>query len=118
MAETTAGTTCPRRMSDWGPWEHKEGLDSVKDDRCSFCGGLTGDAFMAKLEAGEKLVPTDTSYKAYLGSAGVKFYFIHLTEAQMRRFVDIYNDGTLKMDEGFYAFPFFMVRKKPEPSNG
>jgi hypothetical protein len=117
MADETK-TTCPRRMNQWGPWEHKEGLDTVKDDRCSFCGGLTGDAFMAKVEAGAKIGPTDKNYKAYVDGMQFKFYYFHLSETQMRRFVDLYNEKKLVMDEAFYVWPFFMVAKAKEPSDG
>jgi hypothetical protein len=39
-----------------------------------------------------------------------KFYFQHLSEAQMRRFVDLYNEKKIKMGYPgyFYANPFFM----------
>jgi hypothetical protein len=39
-----------------------------------------------------------------------KFYFQHLSEVQMQRFVDLYNEKKLKMHGGyhFYVAPFFM----------
>lgn len=71
--------TCPRRMSDWGPWERVEGLDRwttgygvIGQDRvglsCSFCGSLHPDRFMALVRDGWIVGPTDKTYKAYLES--------------------------------------------------
>lgn len=39
-----------------------------------------------------------------------KFYFMHLSEEQMRRFVDLYNEKKLKvgMPGHFYRLPYFM----------
>lgn len=71
--------TCPRRMSDFGPWERTEGLDSWRAGRamggsesvglsCSFCGSLHPDRFMELVREGWIVGPTDKSYKAYLES--------------------------------------------------
>lgn len=62
------------------------------------------------------LTPTDKNYKVYLNSrvAGLrvplKFYFEHFSEAQKRRFVELHNDGKLKLEHPgyFYRWPFFM----------
>jgi hypothetical protein len=70
--------TCPRRMSDWGPWEREEGLDTWRNQGgiigqekiglgCSFCGSLHPDRFMELVREGWVVGPTDKSYKAYLG---------------------------------------------------
>jgi hypothetical protein len=143
-----AKQTCSRRMSDWGTWERKEGLDTwekghglvgVQGDNlsCSFCGSLHPDTFMAWMEAGGEVTPTDKSYKAYIkcplpnprygevtegetegGSkftqvygSEAKFYFQHLSDDQKRRFVGLYNDRTMKVGYPghFYQSPFFMV---------
>lgn len=42
-----------------------------------------------------------------------KFYFQHLSVDQRKRFVDLYNDKTLKLafPGHFYVRPFFMVPK-------
>jgi hypothetical protein len=77
MADETQ--TCPRRLSDWGPWERTEGLDRwttghgvVGQDQvglsCSFCGSLHPDRFMELVRDGWIVGPTDKSYKAYLES--------------------------------------------------
>ena len=70
--------TCPRRMSDWGPWKREEDLDTW-DQRggvigqekigagCSFCGSLHPDRFMELVREGWIVGPTDKGYKAYLG---------------------------------------------------
>ena len=69
--------TCPRRLSDWGPWERTEGLDRWVTDRgmaaqvgpsCDFCGSLHPDRFMELVRDGWIVGPTDKRYKAYLES--------------------------------------------------
>lgn len=63
--------TCPRRMSEFGPWEHEPNLDTWRPDEpgpsCSFCGSLHPDRFMALVREGWIVGPTDKNYKAYLG---------------------------------------------------
>jgi hypothetical protein len=69
--------TCPRRLSDLGPWERDENLDTwdireqmhegLRARHCSFCGSLHPDDFMALVKDGWIVGPTDKSYKAYLG---------------------------------------------------
>lgn len=177
------GTTqnCPRRMSIWGPWERKEGLDSwagrggITSQQeigltCSFCGSLHPDRFMDLIRQHWVVVPTDKNYKAYLGrplTAGekaqrkrqwmeaehgiakairdlgaregktpeqitadlehewpasegplmashgqeAKFYYQHLSEAQRRDFISLYNAGemTVGYPGHFYRLPFFCV---------
>lgn len=62
--------TCPRRMSEFGPWEHEPNLDTWRPDApgpsCSFCGSLHPDRFMALVREGWIVGPTDKNYKAYL----------------------------------------------------
>ncbi len=80
MTESTQRHTCPRRMSDWGPWERTEELDEwrpgtsfvghERDERfryCSFCGSIDPDSFMQRIEEGWVAGPTDKNYKTYLG---------------------------------------------------
>lgn len=75
MADKTQ--TCPRRLSDWGPWERAEGLDTwhpgnalgggePAGEACSFCGSLRPDRFMELVREGWIVGPTDKNYKAYL----------------------------------------------------
>lgn len=70
--------TCPRRMTDWGPWQREEDLDTWDlkhgvigqgdiGPGCSFCGSLHPDRFMELVRGGWVVGPTDKSYKAYLG---------------------------------------------------
>lgn len=42
---------------------------------------------------------------------GHKFYFRHLSEQQMRRFIELYNEKKIKLEYPgrFYVRPFFMV---------
>lgn len=66
--------TCPRRMSDWGPWERTEGLDEYLDGHgmtgsprgCSFCGSMAPDDFLEVVKAGAEVGPTDKNYKLYV----------------------------------------------------
>lgn len=77
MTQHDEAQTCPRRMAEYGPWEHAEGLDSwttghgvVGQDAaglsCSFCGSLDPDRFMELVREGWVVGPTDKNYKAYL----------------------------------------------------
>lgn len=78
------------------------------DGGCSYCGSISGDEFMRRAEAGDPLIPTDKSYKVYVGDH-TKFYFQHLSDEQRQRFVELYNQRQLKvLDGGFYVLPFFM----------
>ncbi len=69
--------TCPRRLTDMGPWERVEGLDTWEPGRgmsggeaaglsCSFCGSLHPDRFMELIRDGWIVGPTGKSYKAYV----------------------------------------------------
>lgn len=114
---TAAQHTCPRRF---GP--SAAGPDAwAPDGTCTYCGSVSGDIFMARLESGNvTLEPTDKNYKVYVNnkggpSIGQKFYFMHLTEAQKRRFVELFNEGRLIFEGGnaFYRLPFFMGYPEP-----
>lgn len=71
--------TCPRRLSDMGPWDRSEGLDEwttghgvAGQDQvglsCNFCGSLHPDRFMELVREGWIVGPTDKSCKVYLES--------------------------------------------------
>ena len=83
--------TCPSRMGEAGPWEHKEGLDrweKVGGDRCcSFCGSAHPEELNAMLDLETtKIDVSDKRYKIYIRRPGVsnasfgaiKFYTWHL----------------------------------------
>lgn len=141
--------TCPRRMEESGPWERKENLDQWDNSRdvpgmrtCSFCGSMNPNEFMAKVEAGVEVGPTDKSYKCYVqldtginpitvtedtgprstftrtigGVKQMKFYYQHLNEAQMLRFIELLNTRQMKigLPGHFYVRPFFCV-SMPKP---
>jgi hypothetical protein len=115
-----SATTCPRRMDEAGPWEMKEGLDSWQNrdgvDRCSFCGSIHPDAFMAMTAGGAAEVePTDKNYKAYIKADGLghaKFYYQHLSAEQRTEFVRRMNAGEFRLayPGRFYQLPFFVTR--------
>jgi len=96
-----------------------EGLDHYREDgSCSFCGSVSQEAFLAFVEAGGEVGPTDKDYKAYLhgdNAPGSKFYFYHLDEAGQRRFIDLYNENKVRLGYPgyFYALPFFCSRRQP-----
>lgn len=109
---------CPRRIEDGagpgGPFHCPE-EDTYRDGRCSYCGSLSGDEIMRRIEAGEEVGPTDKSYKIYLGNN--KGYFQHLSEAQMKRFVELLNEKKINIGVPgyFYTRPFFITRKPKGP---
>lgn len=108
------------------------------DGHCKHCGSLSPDIFMARLEAGDvEIIPTDKNYKVYvhnkdgvpfkLSHSGktdadgkwsctteereqTKFYFQHLNEPQMKRFVELINEKKLNIGEPgyFYRIPYFI----------
>lgn len=113
--------TCPRRMTEWGGWERKEGLDRYERGgglvgqrrSCSFCGSLPPGDFMEAVRAGAVLEPTDKPYKVYVGEpTTAKFYFQHLSEEQRREFFDLYVAEQINVGYPghFYVLPFFMRR--------
>jgi YHS domain-containing protein len=91
--------TCPRRMNEYGPWEHKEGLDHWENRvsygrQCSFCGGLhPEDAIKWLAYSGTELHTTDKSYKVYLvimpEKHMFKVYFQHFNSDQARRWNEL-----------------------------
>lgn len=113
---------CPRRAELGGAGAAVFKLppeDSYGDrDACSYCGSLNPDTFMARLEDGSiELCATDKEYKVYVSGTDpnrplqtVKFYFMHLSEPQMIRFVELYNEDKFKFQGGirFYVWPYFM----------
>lgn len=105
--------TCPRRADHFSPDRNETGVDSWRDDgTCSYCGSLSGDAFMCLAEAKAELGPTDKNYKVYVGSRS-KFYFQHLSDEQRQRFVELLNQsGALNIGQPgrFYRLPFFVTR--------
>lgn len=103
---------CPRRVAD-GNTDPNHPLYRADDDfasgHCSYCGSLSGDEIMRRIEAGDEVVPTDKSYKIYLGND--KGYFQHLSEAQMDRFIELLNQRKIKIGHPgyFYTRPFFIA---------
>lgn len=116
-----AEQTCPRRMTDFGPWDREEGLDHwvmYKDEEllhCDFCGSMHPDDFLKFLRDGIELGPTDKNYKAYLhmGPRGQdKFYYQHLDSGQRRELIEMANADqiTFGYPGYWYVLPYF-VRK-------
>jgi hypothetical protein len=139
--------TCPRAFSG-APMADFTFLNRPDDGTCDYCGSLTGNDFMRRVEAGDVvLIPTDKAYKVYLKNDGgqefkqsyrtdnsqsanqetwtwttrpqsqQKFYFQHLSVAQMTRFVALLNAKKLKLDVPghFYVTPYFVVREGVRP---
>lgn len=112
---------CPRRAEHpTGPLNEPNALDEFGAHGCTFCGSISPAQFFELAEQGAVITPTDKTYKVYV--AHRKFYFMHFSEAEMRRFVDLYNsrdvDGkpVMKLDVPgyFYTLPYFMGTKKCE----
>lgn len=103
---------CPRRAEDLFGLTKKGETPDIwrKDNTCSYCGCLLPEKALELIKAGEMVVPTDKSYKAYVG--GHKLYFQHLSIEQRKEFVELYNKATMKLAEPghFYVMPFFMSR--------
>ncbi|CAG2144476.1 hypothetical protein LMG31506_03014 [Cupriavidus yeoncheonensis] len=118
---------CGRR----GPWaanspfkyDQVEKGDHYRDGgTCSYCGSVSQEAFLAFIEAGGEVGPTDKSYKAYLHGTdtaqapGIKFYFQHLDEAGMRKFIELVNAKRMRIGYPghFYVRPYFCVPVKAD----
>lgn len=108
---------CPRR--DEAPFDLREdkGLDEFVGNVCSYCGSLSPDLLMSRLEAGTvRLMPTDKRYKVYVESLdgtelpSTKFYFQHFDESQKRRFIGLLNEKKIPLTfpGHFYVLPFFI----------
>jgi len=105
--------TCPRRMREAGPWEHKEGLEKWEyrvsvARQCSFCGGIhPEDALQLLILPGVAVVPTDKSYKAYLRAPiehrEFKVYFQHFSPEQIAAW-----NGKMK---GFHLDEDYVMRR-------
>jgi hypothetical protein len=96
MKEIVEKQTCPRRMTEIGPWKREEMLDAWEDiegDRCcSFCGGYHPQDLLDLIkEKGFEVVESTTkSYKRYVKTPNHsmrKFYTVHFSREQ----VDEYN---------------------------
>lgn len=118
------GFYCGRRHDSFIANKQFPGPDSYRaDGTCSYCGSMSGDVFMARLEAGTiSVTPTDKSYKVYVDNHGgesfsaIKFYFQHLTVEQQDRFIELVNAKTVHLKEPgyFYVTPYFCSRKTEE----
>jgi hypothetical protein len=114
-------TRCPRRDDMFQPqgegatpdqWHITHDYRDTILKTCSFCGSLHPDDFMDRVRSGVEVGPTDKNYKAYIGgSGGPKFYYQHLSADQRREFVELLNDGTMRVGYPghFYRLPFFCV---------
>lgn len=97
---------CPRRDGDGAMpgglfWRGKSAKPQDRFEKghglvgqrrgCSYCGSMPPDEFMDAVRGGVELGTTTKSYKVYVAHMKGKFYFQHLSEAQRREFVDLYN---------------------------
>ncbi len=92
--DTGEKQTCGRRMTEVGPWDRKEDLDTWemrgKDKCCSFCGSLHPDRVLELVrEHGISIIGTTTKgYKWYVHQpnvpnasfGGIKYYRQHDTQ--------------------------------------
>lgn len=98
--EDSERQTCGRRMSDFGPWDRKENLDTwnrIGTDRvCSFCGSMHPDDLMklVKEHGFSVLSGTDKGYKYYIerkhiqnaSYGAIKYYTHHNTPEFVKEF--------------------------------
>lgn len=105
---------CPRRVSEFGPWDRNAVDDAwTRDKTCSFCGSMHPDEFMRLAGSGTMLTPTDKDYKVYVvqdGHKHSKFYFQHLSGDQRTAFIGLLNDYKIVLGYpgAFYVLPFFV----------
>lgn len=85
--------SCPRRLQEFGPWDHKENLDTWEERgngyrQCSFCGGMHPEDAIKFVTEGKAVDPTTKPYKRYiLGVSGPgKLYVMHFSDDQVKRF--------------------------------
>lgn len=105
---------CPRQ-DEVPPGPYRDAVSTWTDRdgarACSFCGSMHPDDLFAAIERGEELVPTDKSYKVYVGKTEHrKFYFQHLSDDERSRFVQVLNERRINIGYPghFYVLPFFV----------
>lgn len=107
---------CPRGPGEDSPFRPPFNGEARwrADGTCSYCGSMSAEAFFEAIGAGAELTPTDKSYKVYVGGRR-KFYFQHLSLEQMQSFIDLWNEGKLRIGYPghFYVPPFFMQLRPP-----
>jgi hypothetical protein len=80
--------TCPKRLNQVGPWEHKENIDAWEDRygiiHCNFCGSVHPDyavEFCKHVDDNQFVEVADNKSKMYLNNIEkgihLKFYFAH-----------------------------------------
>ena len=126
MIEYEGKTYCPRRQESVGFGSNTRFKIPAsdhwrKDGTCSWCGSLSPSLFFQAIDDGCEIGPTDKAYKVYVNGdkapnvhGACKFYFQHLTPDDQQKFVDLYNDGKMKIGYPghFYVRPFFCGRRE------
>ena len=108
---------CPRRhagsipnLPDEDEWHDRDEINT-----CSYCGSLDPEKFFELVADGADVGPTDKNYKAYVKHPSLrfgKFYFMHMSEEQMQKFIDLINAKEMKigMPGHFYTRPYFVTK--------
>lgn len=109
---------CPRRV-EGSVFTHNAREDDTAEDGlgCIYCGSMLEPQFLEAIEAGEKLGPTDKTYKVYVSWKGrIKFYFQHLSPEGRARFIALLNEKKLNIGVPghFYVLPFFVASRSAE----
>lgn len=117
---------CPRREESHFGHTQEELPDYWRaGNTCSYCGSLDPDVFMRRVEEGSIMIKgSDKNYKVYVEAASgseplgaIKFYWMHLSEDQQDRFVQLWNEKRVK--HSIYVWPYFMApRPGQTPSAG
>ena len=125
--------SCPRRLTVGNlldEWHIGTSFGGYEDDQrfhhCSYCGSMNPDELLGYIREGWYVIPTDKSYKIYVGvplqepqivsdnysvdhkDVG-KFYFQHLSIEQRTMFLELYNSKKMKLGYPgfFYTKPYF-----------
>lgn len=108
---------CPLGSGRGSPFQPPfDGRANWRNDRtCSYCGSIDPNRFIALIEEGATLIPTDKNYKVYVrrdGEPDGKFYFEHLPDGLRDRFIDLLNERRIAIGfpGHFYVMPYFLAR--------
>lgn len=110
---------CPRQRGAAMEAQRQHESRWMEDGTCSYCGSLHPDETFRRLEAGEKLTPTDKNYKIYVGPDHKKFYFWHFDSEQESRLIDLANAQRINFAHPgyFYVLPYFCAPVHKEDGN-
>lgn len=122
-------STCPRRVTEFGPWPKDPGLDRWETRMtgaprtCSFCGSMHPDDAMELIEAGAEVTPTDSEFEAYVevplqhrGNPILgKLMFKHFSLGHQDRLIAAMNADEVNFAHpGHFEVPPFFMTPRPK----